>query len=35
MESVRRAFCVLACLAAAASPDWGASSPKLQIVAND
>ncbi len=35
MGSVRLALCVLACLAAAAVPAWGASSPKLQIVAND
>jgi hypothetical protein len=35
MGSVRRGFCVLACLAAAAAPAWGASSPKLQVVAND
>jgi hypothetical protein len=35
MEGVRRAFCVLACLAVAAVPAWAASSPKLQVVAND
>ena len=35
MESVLRAFCVLACLAAAAAPAWGASPAKLQVVAND